>query len=241
VCWSADGRFALSGSSGNTIKLWNLDWELEERLPADWDEGARPYLENFLVLHTPYAAALPTDREPTEEETTLALTRSGIPTWTEEDFQNLLYTLGCAGYGWLRPEGIKQQLEAMAANGYNSSVSPHPNPSPKLGRGAEEHSSSPTPTNKRSPVISTSNNRRSPITWTPTNKRSPITSTSAKKRASTTLTPKNSKQLAILIFWGLYSLLFMMAIFLNLSFWATAILPVIPTLLLTWFWVRRSR
>jgi hypothetical protein len=116
ACWSADGRFALSGSSDNTIILWNLDWELEDRLAADWDERARPYLENFLILHTPYAATLPTDREPTEEEITLALTRRGTPTWTEEDFQNLLYTLGCAGYGWLRPEGIKQQLEAMAAS-----------------------------------------------------------------------------------------------------------------------------
>jgi WD40 repeat protein/serine/threonine protein kinase len=111
VCFSADGRFALSGSK--TLILWNLDWELEDRQPADWDEGSQAYLENFLVLHTPYAATLPTDREPTKVEITLALTRRGIPTWTEEDFQNLLYTLGCAGYGWLRPEGVRQQLEAM--------------------------------------------------------------------------------------------------------------------------------
>ncbi|MCY7275749.1 MAG: hypothetical protein LH702_18940, partial [Phormidesmis sp. CAN_BIN44] len=121
-----DGRWALSGSTDSTLILWSLDWELEDRLPADWDEGARPYLESFLVLHTPYAATLPTDsgigvsefgwatRKPTEAEIALALTRSGIPTWTEEDFQNLLYTLGCAGYGWLRPEGVRQQLEAMA-------------------------------------------------------------------------------------------------------------------------------
>jgi WD domain, G-beta repeat len=114
VCLSADGRFALSGSHDGTLILWNLEWELEKQLPADWDEGARPYLENFLVLHTPYAATLPTGREPTAEEITLALTRRGTPTWTEADFQNLLYTLGCAGYGWLRPEGVRQQLEAMA-------------------------------------------------------------------------------------------------------------------------------
>jgi hypothetical protein len=100
--------------------LYDLDWELEDKLPADWDEGARPYLENFLVLHTPYAAALPTIREPEEEEIALALTRRGTPTWTEEDFGNLLYTLGCAGYGWLRPEGVRQQLEAIAAS-YQSS------------------------------------------------------------------------------------------------------------------------
>jgi len=49
----------------------------------------------------------------TEEAITLALTRRGTPTWTEQDFQNLLYTLKCAGYGWLKPEGVRQQLEAM--------------------------------------------------------------------------------------------------------------------------------
>jgi hypothetical protein len=64
-------------------------------------------------LHIPYAIALPTDRVPTEEEVALAPTRRGTPTWTEGDFQNLLYTLGCAGYGWLRPEGVRLQLEMM--------------------------------------------------------------------------------------------------------------------------------
>jgi WD40 repeat protein/serine/threonine protein kinase len=115
VCLSADGRFALSGSWDNTVRIWSFDWELENQSSADWDERARSYLENFLVLHTPYAATLPTDRDPTEEEITLALTRQGTPIWTEEDFQKLLYTLGCAGYGWLRPEGVRQQLESMVS------------------------------------------------------------------------------------------------------------------------------
>ncbi len=113
VSLSADGRYALSGSMDRTIKLWALDWELEDKEPADWDKGAQPHLENFLTLHTPYAGKLPQDRQPTEEEITLALTRRGVPTWTEEDFKGLLYTLGCAGYGWLRPEGIRSKLEQM--------------------------------------------------------------------------------------------------------------------------------
>ena len=50
---SADGRYALSGSEDNTIRLWFLDWELDDREPADWDAAARPYLQNFLTLHTP--------------------------------------------------------------------------------------------------------------------------------------------------------------------------------------------
>jgi WD40 repeat protein len=116
VCLSSDGRLALSGSDDGTMRVWNLDWELEDKSPADWDEGARSHLDNFLLLHTPYAATLPTDRQPTKEEINLVLTRSGHPSWTEEDFQNLLYTLGCAGYGWLRPEGIRQQLASMAAS-----------------------------------------------------------------------------------------------------------------------------
>jgi len=114
VCLSADGRYALSGSIDKTLQLWELDWEYVFPDPADWDDGALPYLQHFLTLHTPYAGTLPVDREPTEEEITLALTRSGTPTWTEEDFQRLLYTLGCAGYGWLRPEGVRRKLGEMA-------------------------------------------------------------------------------------------------------------------------------
>ena len=59
---SADGRYALSGSADRTLRLWILDWELADTAPADWDEGARPYLEVFLSLHTPYAAP-PPDRK----------------------------------------------------------------------------------------------------------------------------------------------------------------------------------
>jgi hypothetical protein len=112
---SADGKYALSGSWDNSLKLWALYWELEPRDPADWDEGAKPHLMNFLTIHTPYAAELPVDRVPSEEEISLALTRQGKPAWTEEDFQALLYTLGCAGYGWLRPEGVKAKLLEMTS------------------------------------------------------------------------------------------------------------------------------
>jgi WD40 repeat protein len=132
VALSGDGRYAASGSADRTLKLWVLDWELEDHPPADWDEGARPYLEAFLARHTPYAAPVPPDRKrtvkeilhrpltrlfapaPTEGEMTQALTRRGSPSWTREDFRGLLETLGCAGYGWLRPEGVRRELEEMA-------------------------------------------------------------------------------------------------------------------------------
>jgi len=115
VCMSADGRWALSGSRDTTLRLWRLDWELEAHDPVDWDDAANPWIENFLVLTTPYASTLPADRVPKNDEVTLALTRRGKPIWTDADFQYLLYTLGCAGYGWLRPEGVKRELEKMAA------------------------------------------------------------------------------------------------------------------------------
>ncbi len=108
VCLSPDGRFALSGSYDKTMKLWVLDWELEHRHPADWDEGARPLLEAFLQRRTPEFVV---DRR----GDILPVMQSIVsPSWTEEEFEGLLHTLGCAGYGWLRPEG---GAPAVASNG----------------------------------------------------------------------------------------------------------------------------
>ncbi len=130
VTFSADGRYALSGSADRTLKLWVLDWELGDNTPADWEEGALPYLEMFLSSHLPYA--LPPNHKqttaekgrsplarlfrstPTEEEAMQAIARHGPPVWTENDFQDLLKTLGYAGYGWLRPAGVRRKLEHLA-------------------------------------------------------------------------------------------------------------------------------
>jgi WD40 repeat protein/serine/threonine protein kinase len=132
VAVSPDGRYAISASADRTIKLWVLDWELEDNAPADWDDGALPYLESFLTQHTPYAGRMRFERKRTlkeignlplsqlfrpvgtDEELTQALTRRGKASWTHEDLEGLLHTLGCAGYGWLRPEGIQQKLELLA-------------------------------------------------------------------------------------------------------------------------------
>ena len=105
VAFSPDGRYALSGSGSwestdHTLRLWEFDWEWDFPDPADWDEGARPYLEIFLTLHTPYGPD--------------GLSRVGAPQWTEEDFQQLLKELGIRGYGWLRPAGVRRELERMA-------------------------------------------------------------------------------------------------------------------------------
>lgn len=113
---SDDCTRVVTSTAYGESSVWMLDWELENREPADWDEGARPYIETFLTLHTPYAGELPADRQPTEDEIGIALTRRGKPVWSDKDFERLLYTLGCAGYGWLRSEGVRRELEKMAAN-----------------------------------------------------------------------------------------------------------------------------
>ncbi|NEO58281.1 MAG: hypothetical protein F6K54_37680 [Okeania sp. SIO3B5] len=59
VCFSLDGCYILSGSNDGSMKLWVLDWELAERIPTKWDDGAMVYLETFLIQHTPYAITLP--------------------------------------------------------------------------------------------------------------------------------------------------------------------------------------
>ncbi len=125
VSFSADGRFALSGSADRTLRVWILDWELADTEPIDWDEGARPFLGMFLWLHTPYAELPPPrkrSRSPLtrlfqsapEKENEPPLRRQGPPAWTADDFQALLRTLGYAGFGWLRPEGVRRQLTRMA-------------------------------------------------------------------------------------------------------------------------------
>jgi WD40 repeat protein/serine/threonine protein kinase len=130
VSISPDGRWALSGGGelltsrgDNTLRLWELDWECEFPSPADWDEGARPHLESFISLHTPYAAELPQDHAPSEEEVRLALTHRGKPSWNEKEFDALIRQLQYAGYGWLRPEGVRRQLEEMAKKPAGESAS----------------------------------------------------------------------------------------------------------------------
>ena len=99
VSLSLDGRWALSGSHDRTLRLWELDWDYEFPGWAEWDEGARPYLEVFLTLHSRYAKD--------------GVGRVGRAQWSEENFQELLTDLQHRGYGWLRPEGVRRELEGM--------------------------------------------------------------------------------------------------------------------------------
>jgi WD40 repeat protein/serine/threonine protein kinase len=109
-----DGRHLLTGGSDMYIQLWALDWELEDFQTADWDEGALPYLEAFLTLHTPLRGPIPIKADPSEADITAALTRTGKPAWTEKDFQQLMIELGYRGFGWLRPDGVRVKLQELA-------------------------------------------------------------------------------------------------------------------------------
>ena len=99
IAISADDRYLIAGGDGIS-RLWELSWDIEDRKPADWDEGAAPYLQNFLKLHQPIS-----DKSPTAKE--------GVPEWTEQDFEKLIADLGCRGYGWLSPEGVRAKLTEL--------------------------------------------------------------------------------------------------------------------------------
>ena len=115
IAISPDARRIVSGSNDRNLIVWTLDWNYEFPEPLDWDEGARPFLEQFLIQHTPYAAQLRENLHPSEEEITLFLTHRGKPSWDETDFQNLMNSLGTCGYGWLREEGVRKKLDELAS------------------------------------------------------------------------------------------------------------------------------
>ncbi len=110
-----DGRFALSGDASGRLFQWILDWGLDDVAPEEWDDAARPYLETFLTLKTPYAGRISEEGPQSDQEILMALSHRGKPEWTEEDIQTLLYTLGSAGFGHLTKAGIEAQLERLVA------------------------------------------------------------------------------------------------------------------------------
>jgi len=105
LAFSSDSRYLLSAGDDPALTLWLLDWDLVDTLPAAWDEGARPYLDAFLTLHQPRTST---------PDASGAAVGSSVANWTDSDLQRLLRTLQQAGYGWLQPEGVRQQLLRMA-------------------------------------------------------------------------------------------------------------------------------
>jgi WD40 repeat protein len=112
---SSDGKLLVSASADETLRLWVLDWELDHRKSADWDEGA-DYLRMFLERQRPYEIVLPSDRDATAAEISSALTRRGKPVWSDRDLSRLLGTLAGAGFGWLRPDRVRRRLAQMVTD-----------------------------------------------------------------------------------------------------------------------------
>jgi WD40 repeat protein len=102
VCFSADGRTCLSGSADETIRLWELVWAYDFPGWSDWNEDARPYLENFLTILCA-----------TSENGTSSAAK---PEWQPKDFEMLIEQLQHRGLGYIRPEGIRTKLEQLAAD-----------------------------------------------------------------------------------------------------------------------------
>jgi WD40 repeat protein len=87
IALTPDGRFLLTGKD-DSLRLWELDWDLTAYDATDWDSGAAPYLEVFLRQHS--------------------------PSWTDKAFDALMHRLQDVGYGRLRAAGVQAQLARMA-------------------------------------------------------------------------------------------------------------------------------
>lgn len=97
---SGDGRYLLAGNETGSINMWSLEWELSVKEPAPWDDGAFLYAQNFLITNTPHFRNSP-------ERQKLP------PSWSNDKFKIFLRELGWRGYGWLRPQGVKDTLVEM--------------------------------------------------------------------------------------------------------------------------------
>jgi len=55
-----------------------------------------------------YQQDLPESDSASDEDIARALTRSGVPQWHETEFLDLLALLRRMGFGWIDPEGVRQ-------------------------------------------------------------------------------------------------------------------------------------
>jgi len=137
AAWSWDGSFLVLTSRNYSINLWMIDWELETVPPSDMDERINPYLINFFNSHIPYGENFKAGNL-TEEVIKKGLKRQGKPEWSDKDLKDLWETLKYAGYGYVRPEGIKKELERLKIEGIKPTEEDENQL--KLLRGAEENS-----------------------------------------------------------------------------------------------------
>jgi hypothetical protein len=93
VAVAADGCAFYTGGADGVVRVFELDWEPDDRVLPEWDERVRAFLEVFLALRPPGApAALGA-----AEKTALAA------------------DLRLRGFGWLSPDRVARRVEAMLA------------------------------------------------------------------------------------------------------------------------------
>ena len=90
-CFSA--YFSLDGTQiiaigRRKIHIYNIDYDIHFPGYTDWDDGALPYIKNFLSLY---------------------------PNYTDTDFERLITELQNCGYGWLLPKGVKAKLQKLSS------------------------------------------------------------------------------------------------------------------------------
>jgi hypothetical protein len=90
----------VSVSTDRLLKLWRLDWEYSFPPQVRVDKTAFAYLSAFLARNRPYASD--------------GITPGGRPTWTRDDFNDLMRELSCRGYGGVSPREVNKALKKMA-------------------------------------------------------------------------------------------------------------------------------
>ena len=110
VVLSPNGQYAVSSGADKMIKLWTLDWTLGAPPKKDWDNRADPWLTAFMKRYSR------PDEKPADLERE--------PPWTNEDFEQLLYRLGCAGLGWLSREKVLEHLFSTVGIGASTPKEP---------------------------------------------------------------------------------------------------------------------
>lgn len=110
VRFSHNACYAIAGTDDGLVQSWFLDWKLKEQAPAPWDERAGRYLDAFVAAHRPLGP-LPDGATPDADTLERAFRRKGAPQWEPASLERFLYTLGCAGFGWLSAQGVQEELQ----------------------------------------------------------------------------------------------------------------------------------